>query len=164
MNKKYKIYKPYIPERLNIFLDKYEDTISLLFSIVKKFKHHAVDSYSYSKENPPINPRYKYTEKLYIGCILYIEKYSSSWEAFIGPIPGKQVHKRHMEYLKNKVYLDFFNKASAKYFKANEKKNKNNIKYISIDSTISNNKKCKDVNKNNPYNKNRKGLKNIRNS
>ena len=159
MVKKSKIFEPDINPRLMKFFKEHKKSISLFFSVLQTIKPNIPDSYTYSDINPPPHPRYKYTDKLYIGCIFYITKYSSSWEAFIGPIPGKQIHKRHMEYLKNDIYSKFFNKSLTKYLNATKKAHKNNVKYISVDSTITNNKLCKELDKHNPCNKNRKGAK-----
>lgn len=127
--------------------------ISALLSILKTKKPKVVDAYYYSDENPPIHPKYKYTDKLYIGCIFYILKYGTTWESFIGPIPGKQLNKRHNEYLGMDLYADFFNISLKKYLKHR------NIKYLSVDSTIINNKNCVELTKHLPINKNRKGVK-----
>jgi len=159
MAEEYKIFEPHIPERLMKFFQKHNESISLFFSILKQVKPHIPDTYTYSEDYPPPHPRYKYTDKLYIGCIFYITKYNSSWESFIGPIPGKQVHKQHMEYLKHDIYSKFFNESLTQYLNANEKRHKNNVKYISIDSTTINNKLCEELDKHNPCNKNRKGIK-----
>src|ERR1700678_1596418 len=136
MVKKSKIFEPDINPRLMKFFKEHKKSISLFFSVLQTIKPNIPDSYTYSDINPPPHPRYKYTDKLYIGCIFYITKYSSSWEAFVGPIPGKQIHKRHMEYLKNDIYSKFFNKSLTKYLNATKKAHKNNVKYISVDSTL----------------------------
>jgi len=110
---------PYIIEpiskRLNAFFIKYDAVITNLFKLLKTVKPHIINSYYYSLENPPPHPKYKYTDKLYIGCIFYILMYGTTWESFLGPIPGKQLNKRHNEYLKVKLYSRFFNKSLQKY-------------------------------------------------
>lgn len=153
MVKKNTIFKPDIPKALMKFFDKYDNVISKMFSIVKTIKPNIVDSYYYSKENPPVNPKYKYTEKLYIGCIFWIIKYGSIWDSFIGPIPGKQLNKRHHEYLLHDVYDTFFNKSLQKYLRTHK------LKYLSLDATVINNKYNIETVKHIPINKNRRGLK-----
>ena len=150
---KSKIFVPYIPDRLMTFFNKYENVISIMFNIIKSIKPNIIDAYYYSEKHPPFNPRYKYTEKLYIGCIFYILKYGSTWDSFIGPISGKQLNKRHNEYLLTDVYSQFFNKSLKLYLKTT------NVKYLSLDATIFNNKYNIETDKHLPINKNRKGLK-----
>jgi hypothetical protein len=157
MVNKYSIFQPHISKRLNKFFNDNDKAISLFFSILKRIKPNIIDAYTYSINNPPPNPRYKYTDKLYIGCIIYITKYNHSWESFIGPIPGKQVHKRHMEYLKEDLYTKFFNKSLNKYLR--DDNNHLHNQYLCADTTIINNKQCTEINKHLPINKNRKGLK-----
>jgi hypothetical protein len=141
-----------IPKRLQKFFNDHEIVINTIFNILKKYKPNIVDAYLYSSENRPPHPKYKYTEKLYLGCILYVIKYGVTWESFIGPIPGKQLNKRHNEYINRyDIYSKFFNYSLKKYLKTH------NIKYLSIDSTIVNNKNCSEFNGRLPYNKNRKG-------
>lgn len=147
------IHEPYIPARLQTFFNKHLNIINKIFNTLKIFKPNIIDSFFYSIENPPPHPRYKYTEKLYLGCILFIIKYGSTWESFLGPIPGKQLNKRHQEYLRYDLYSKFFETSLKKYLKNND------VKYLSIDSTVLNNKNCVEVNKHLPYNKNRKGVK-----
>ena len=159
MVEKRKYFRPKYSKRFKRFLQDNTEVISKIFSIVKTFKPNIFNTYRYSSVNPPLNPLYKYTEKLYIGCIIYVMKYSSTWESFIGPIGGKQVHKRHMEYLNNNVYKIFFDESLNEYLKTCTIKHKNTTKNFQIDATIGNNKLCEDAIKNNPYNKNRKGIK-----
>jgi len=144
---------PHISDRLNVFFIKYDTVITNLLQILKASKYDVVDAYYYSKDNPPPHPRYKYTDKLYVGCIFYILKYGSTWESFIGPIPGKQLNKRHNDYLKVDLYSRFFNESLQKYLEHHE------LKYLSIDSTTINNKYCIEIKKHHPLNKNRKGIK-----
>jgi hypothetical protein len=124
------------------FTRDYKINIDALFNIVKSIKdtdrYELIDSYEFTINNPPPNPRYKYTDKLYVACILFILMKQATWTNFNGPIPGKQVHKRHMEYLDN----------------ARPKANK----YLSADSTTISNQYCFEVSKHNPRNKNRKGV------
>jgi len=145
----------HFPKRLLKFFKDHDKAISLFFSILKQIKPDIIDAYTYSIDNPPPHPRYKYTDKLYIGCIFYITKYNSSWESFLGPIPGKQVHKRHMEYSKCGIYLNFYNNSLEKYMNSNNK----NLQYLCIDTSTINNKLCQEVAVHNPVNKNRKGVK-----
>ena len=165
------IYEPYIPARLNKFFNKHIKVINLIFNILQKYKPNIIDCFSYSVKNPPPHPLYKYTDKLYLGCIFYViyygstyEKrivtqflflvgYASTWESFIGPIPGKQLNKRHHEYIRYGLYSDFYNSCLKTYLK------KNDVKYLSIDSSIINNKGCNELKKHLPINKNRKGVK-----
>ena len=65
----------------------------ILFKILKTIKPNIIDAYSYSEENPPPHKNYKYTDKLYLGCILYIIKYNIGWESFLGPIPGSRLYR-----------------------------------------------------------------------
>ena len=73
-------------------------TISSLFNILKKYKPNIIDSYTYSVENPPPYPNYRYTDKLFIACILNIAINNGNWVGFIGLIEGKQVNNRHIQY------------------------------------------------------------------
>lgn len=147
------IYEPYIPPRLKKFFNKHIKIIDNIFALLKHFKPTIVNSFKYSIKNPPPNPNYKYTEKLYLGCIFFVIKYGSTWESFIGPIPGKQLNKRHNEYLKYDLYSKFFNQSLKKYLTTHD------IKYLSMDASILNNKNCNEFTKHLPYNKNRKGAK-----
>jgi hypothetical protein len=143
----------FIQKRINDFCEKNENVINLLFRLLKKIKPKIVDSFVYSDEYPQFHPSCKYTDKLFIGCILYVLKYGTTWESFLGPIPGKQLHKRHLEYYDSGLYLQFFNTTLKKYLENNR------IKYLSIDSTIINNKFCIELENHLPINKNRKGVK-----
>ena len=147
------IFVPHISNRLMKFFNHYQHIIDMLFNIIKLKKRNIVDSYYYSIKNPPKNPNYKYTEKLYIGCIFYVLKHNNTWESFIGPIPGDQLNKRHNEYCGYHIYFDFYEKCLKKYLKTKK------IKYLSIDSTISNNKNNEELIKHLPINKNRRGAK-----
>jgi hypothetical protein len=148
-----KYFTPHISPRLEAFFNKYRTVITNLFKLLKTVKPDIVNSYSYSDLHPPPHPKYKYTDKLYIGCIFYILKYGSTWESFIGPIPGKALNKRHNEYLRIDLYARFFNDSLTKYLRYH------NIKYLSIDSTTINNKSCTELEKHLPVNKNRMGVK-----
>ena len=103
---------------------------------MKQYKPTIIDFYSYSLKNPPPHPLYKYTDKLYLACILYVIFYGSTWESFIGPISGKLLNKRHHEYIKYDLYSKFFEISLKKYLKTHD------VKYLSIDSTIIYNKNC----------------------
>lgn len=154
-----KYFKPHINKEFQKFIDNYDTTITKLLNIVNEFKHNCVNSYEYSDKHPPINPKYKYTDKLYIACIFYIVFYNTSWVHFLGPISGSQVNKRHNEYLKYGVYKKFFDGTAIDSIRFHEKNNINSIKYIITDTTVNNNKLCKDIHKHYPINKNRKGIK-----
>ena len=136
MTKENSIYEPYIHPRLKKFFNEHIDIINIIFNILKKYKPKIVDSFSYSIKNPPQYPNYKYTEKLYLGYILYVIKYGSTWESFLGLIPGKQLNKRHNEYLIYDLYSNFFEESLEEYLKDYT------MKYLSIDSTIIKNGKC----------------------
>lgn len=153
MKPKNPIYEPYIAPRLKKFFIEHDDVINLILGILKKYKPNIIDSYSYSIENPPPHPLYKYTEKLYLGCIFFVIYYGSTWESFIGPITGKQLNKRHHEYIRYGLYSKFYKTSLSIYLK------KHDVKYLSIDSTIINNKNCDELEKHLPLNKNRKGIK-----
>lgn len=71
------IYKPYINPRLKKFFNDHDNTINLIFNTLKLYKPNIVNSYYFSKDNPPSHPRYKYTDKLYLACIFYIILYGS---------------------------------------------------------------------------------------
>lgn len=147
------IKKPYIHPRLQKFFDENENVISILFRILKSVKKNATDSYFFTENNPPPHPRYKYTDKLCLACIYFIIKYGSTWESFLGPISGKQLNKKHHQYLKLDIYSKFFNESLKKYLE------KNDIKYLSMDATILTNKNCVELEKSNPRNRNKKGIK-----
>lgn len=150
MVNKIKYYKPYIPKRLQKFFDRYKTTIDSLFEILQSFKPDIPNSFSYSAKYSPKNRRYRYTDKLFIGCIFYVLKYGTTWESFIGPIPGKQLNKRHNQYLDYDLYSKFYNISLKKYLKTKK------IKYLSIDTSTINNKNCTEFSKRNPLNKGRK--------
>ena len=57
------------------------------------------------------------------------------------------------------LFKKFFDTATQVSISELERKHKNTIKYVNIDTTINNNKLCKDVTKHLPINKNRKGAK-----
>ena len=104
----YRFFQPYINPRFKKFLNKYDKIISLLFDILKSYKPKIIDSYFYSIEHPPPHPLYKYTDKLFLACIIYISLYCPTWESFLGPIPGDQVNKRHLLYCSYDLYAYFF--------------------------------------------------------
>lgn len=153
MTSKSVFHIPFISKTLMDFFDKHDNIIYEIFNILKTIKCDIPNAYYYSAENPPPHPKYKYTDKLYIGCIFYVLKNNSSWNSFIGPIPGKQLNKRHLEYIKYDLYSTFYEK-TLKHYSENMQ-----IKYLSLDATIINNKQCTEVSKHLPCNKNRKGLK-----
>lgn len=57
------------------------------------------------------------------------------------------------------LFKKFFDTATQVSISELERKHKNTIKYVNIDTTINNNKLCKDITKHLPINKNRKGAK-----
>jgi hypothetical protein len=73
------IFKPYISPRLKKFFDDHKNAIDMIFETLKIYKPNIVDAYYYSINNPPPHPRYKYPEKLYLGCIFYIILHGSTW-------------------------------------------------------------------------------------
>jgi transposase len=77
-----------------------------------------------------------------------------SWNSFIGPICGKQVHKRFMEYSKIELFKDFFDDLVEEYL------NKNDCcSYFLTDTTPINNRYSYEINNVNPFFKNKKILK-----
>ena len=88
----------YFSKKFSNFLVENEIIINALFIILKLKKKNIIVSYFFTANNPPPNPRYKYTDKLYLACILFIIKHHISWDSFIDHIPGKQVNKRHNIY------------------------------------------------------------------
>ena len=152
------IFVPYFNKCFKKFLKKYDKIISYMFNILKQYKPKIIDSYVYTLETRP-HPLYKYTDKLYLACILHIMFYSSAWCSFLGPIPGDQVSKRHLEYCSYDFYKKFFDTATIDTINEYERKNKNTVKHIHTDTTVNNNKLCKEINKHYPCNKNRKGMK-----
>ena len=156
---KYDIFKPHFNSRFKKFLKEYDYTISLLFDILKKYKPKIIDAYQYSIDQPPPHPLYKYTDKLFLACILFCVLYCPTWESFLGPIPGEQVNKRRLMYIQYDIFKKFFDTATQVSISELERKHKNTIKYVNIDTTINNNKLCKDITKHLPINKNRKGAK-----
>jgi hypothetical protein len=144
---------------LQKFFDDEIDVINKLFKMLKKHKKNIVDSFYFSEKYPKPHPKCKYTDKLYIGCIYFIFKHGSFWESFLGPIPGKQVNKRHHEYIdRYHLYENFFYQERDDYL-MNYVNEHNQIKNLMIDTSIINNKNCSEVYKHLPYNKNRKGCK-----
>jgi|SRR5580658_9760924 hypothetical protein len=136
------------------FLNKHEYIISKIFDIVKQFKKDIPNSYLYSDLFPPPRKNHKYTDKLFIGCIVNILKTSCTWTSFTGPIPGKQVHKRYMEYCKEEIFEKLFDASLDSYLDGN-----NNINFISVDGSNIFNKQSTEITKRNPSNKNKKAAK-----
>jgi len=132
------------------FLNKHEEIILKLLNIVKSFKN-TPNTYQYSLKHPPLRSNYKYTDKLFIGCILYIILNSCSWISFIGPIPGKQVHKKFMEYSKNNYFSVLFEKSLKEYLNSDVT---DKLKITSIDTTTIYNKQSTEIKSRIPYNKN----------
>ena len=89
-----------INQSFSNFLNKHEKVIPKLLDKVKSFKKNIPNTYKYSLKYPRPRKIYKYTDKLFIGCILYIALNNYSWTSFIVLIPGKQVHKRFKEHCK----------------------------------------------------------------
>lgn len=148
------IQKLTFPKAFSSFLESNKKTINIMFSIVSSFKKHIPDSYQYSDKHPPLLEHYKYTDKLYIGCILHIAKNSHSWNSFLGPIPGKQVHKRFREYINYGYFSELFNVSIKNYISL-----KDEIHLLSTDSTNIFNKSCIELHTRNPYFKNKKSCK-----
>ena len=123
------------------------------FNLIKSYKKNIPDTYKYSNKYPPPRSNYKYTDKLFIACILYVTLNNSSWISFIGPIPGKQVHKKFKEYIKMNCFKDLFEQSIEDYL-CTESKEK--LELISIDSSTIYNKQSLEVKHKNPYNKNKK--------
>lgn len=145
-----------INQSFSNFLNKHEKIILKLFEIIKTFKKNIPNTYKYSfKYRPPRN-NYKYTDKLFIGCILYIVLNNSSWTSFIGPIPGKQVHKKFKEYCKKGIFEKFFNRSVKEYLCTNSMEK---TKLITVDTSTILNKNCKEINKRCPKLKNKKAIK-----
>lgn len=138
------------------FLNKYSDVIMEVFTVVSKYKKYCPNTFKYSPKYKPRRSHYKYTDKLFIGCIIYIIMNNCSWNSFIGPIPGKQVHKKFMEYSKNDVFNSLFNNSIKEYIKQIPN---NVINVISVDSTFIQNRYCKDIIHRNPQNKNKRSSK-----
>jgi len=149
------IYQVHINQSFSNFLNKHEKTILKLFDLVKTFKKKIPNTYKYSLKYCPPRSNYKYTDKLFIGCILYITLNNSSWISFIGPIPGKQVHKRFKEYIKMNCFGKLFKNSIKEYLcTKNMEQPNNNI--ISIDTSTIHNKNCIELKHKNPYLKNKK--------
>ena len=110
----------------------------------------------YSSKYPPPSKIYKYTDKLFIGCILYVTLNNSSRTSFIGPIPGKQVHKKFKEYCRKGLFKALL-KTTVKEYLCTDAMEKTQI--ISIDSTTIFNKNCNEIESRNPYYKNKKCVK-----
>jgi len=138
------------------FLKKYNKVILKIFNIVASFKKYCPNTYYYNKNFPPLRKNFKYTDKLFIGCILYVTVNNSSWNSFIGPISGKQVHKKFMEYSRKNVFKDVFNDSINEYLKRNHE---TKLEVISVDSTNIQNRNCKELIHRNPYNKNKRSAK-----
>ena len=135
------------------FLNKHEKIIFKLFDKVKSFKKNIPNTYKYSLKYSPPRKIYKYTDKLFIGCILYIALNNYSWTSFIGPIPGKQVHKKFKEYCKKGLFKSLFKNSIKEYLCTNAMEK---TQIISIDSTTIFNKNCNEIESRNPYYKNKK--------
>lgn len=142
-----------INQSFSNFLNKHEKIILKLFDIVKSFKKNIPNTYKFSLKYPPLRKIYKYTDKLFIGCILYVALNNYSWNSFIGPIPGKQVHKRFKEYCKKDLFNTLL-KSSIKEYLCTDSMEK--VKLMSIDSTTIFNKSCNEIENRNPYYKNKK--------
>src|SRR5207302_1938291 len=117
--------------------------------------------YKFSEKYSKRTPCSKYTEKLFIGCMLYIIMNNRSWTLFIGPINGKQVHKKFRDYCNNQLFKYLFTDTSfifAQFANAHTIKNNPNEFYFLADkgydtkaiiSTLKNNKLKPII----PYNK-----------
>lgn len=139
------------------FLNKHEKVILKLLNIIASFKKNKPpNTYQYSNKYPPPRANYKYTDKLFIGCILYIALNNSSWISFIGPIPGKQVHKRFKEYINKNAFKKLFEESVKEYLCTNVTEK---TRIISTDTTIITNKNCIELTEINPYLKNKKCIK-----
>ena len=152
--KKIEYKKLHFEKSFSDFLNKYDKIILKLFNIVASFKKHCPNTYQYSIKFPPLRSNFKYTDKLFIGCILHVSLNSSSWNSFIGPIPGKQIHKKFMEYSKLGVFKQLFNDAIKEYSDKS-----NNFDLISTDTSTIHNKNCTELRHKIPYLKNKKCLK-----
>jgi hypothetical protein len=82
------IYEVFINKQFSRFLEKYDYFVDKLFHKLKLFKNDIVNAYVFSSKDPPKRKNYKYTDKLFLGCILYIVLNNCSWTSFIGPIDG----------------------------------------------------------------------------
>src|SRR5437588_2193081 len=102
----------YINPVLSNFFNKHEQIIKSLLTIVQKIKKNIHDTYKFSEKYPKRTPCSKYTEKLFIGCMLYIIMNNRSWTLFIGPINGKQVHKKFRDYCNNQLFKSLFTDTS----------------------------------------------------
>lgn len=129
--------------------------VNYIFSIVKKHKPHISDCYDYSHLNMPIKGNRKYTEKQFIEGILSVLVSGCFWTRYTGFVPGKQLNKRHNEYIKLGIYDQLYKSSVKKYLK---KCMKNTFR-LSADSTFIFNKLCKDVTGRNPYYKNKRSIK-----
>ncbi len=69
------------------FLNKHEQFILKLYNIIASFKKNIPNTYQYSEKYLPPRSNYKYTDKLFIGCILYVSLNNYSWTSSITPIP-----------------------------------------------------------------------------
>ena len=139
------------------FLNKHDKIILKLFNIIASFKKDIPNTYKYSSKYPPKRSIYKYTDKLFVGCILYIILNNMSWISFIGPIPGKQVHKKFKEYIKKyNCFEILFNESVEKYICT---KSKEKLNIISVDSSAIYNKLSTEIRYKNPFLKNKKCLK-----
>lgn len=148
------IHEVIINQSFMKFLNKHENIINKIFNIVKLFKNDIPDSYKYSINFPPKRSNFKYTDKLFIGCILYISLNNSSWSSFIGPISGKQVHKKFMDYSKNNFFKKLFDSSIKEYINKNH-----HLSLISVDTSNISNKQSIEINSRNPYYKNKKSIK-----
>jgi transposase len=144
----------HINKSFSKFLNKYNRIILEAFNVIRSFKGDIPNTYQYSHKYPPKKITYKYTDKLYIACMLYISINNSSWTSFIGPIEGKQVHKRFMEYSKNKIFKRLFDLAKLNYLLSEPDTNT-----ILADTTNIVNKQSIEINHRNHYNKNKKTIK-----
>jgi hypothetical protein len=133
------ISRIFINESFSNFLQKFENVISILFDSLQSFKSDIPNVYEYSVKFPPKHSNYKYTDKLFLGCILYVALNNCSWTSFIGPINGKQVHKRFMDYSKHDFFKYTFNSIIQKYL------NNGNFKHILTDTSCINNKQCIEI-------------------
>jgi hypothetical protein len=152
------IHEVIINQSFSDFLKKHERIILKLFDIIKTFKKNIPNTYKYSLKHPPLKSNYKYTDKLFIGCILYITLNNSSWTSFIGPIPGKQVHKKFREYSLKNCFEKLF-KTSIEEYLCTIKMKKNNKNIISTDTSNIYNRNCEELIHKNPYMKNKKCIK-----
>jgi len=122
-----------------------DSLIQIIENIIEKLE---------SGKNKNYKKNVKYTIKEYICAIIEVLSNNISWRKYNGKIDGRVLNNKHNYYVKIGVYEELYKINLDKYIK----KNKKELKYLSIDSTYISNKNGKEKIGRNIYYKNKNGI------